>query len=125
MKTLKAEPSKHSSTYEFEQGHAILHPQYKSSSSVSCFQKIRVLTLVFRRRQFRDVLEKQCRALGIKHYSIPLDMPVRWSSTHTMIEKFYSMKDAVIAVLASQRFDDSIEEINLTKPDWVVAKELF
>jgi hAT family protein len=42
-----------------------------------------------------------------------------------MIEKFYSMKDAVIAVLASQRFDDSIEEINLTKPDWVVAKELL
>ena len=114
-----------SSTYEFEPGCATLHAQYKSSSSVSCFQKIRALTLVFRRRQFRDALKKQCQALGVKNYSIPLDMPVRWSSTHTMIEKFYSMKDAIIAVLASQSFDDSIEEINLTKPDWVVAKELL
>ena len=87
----------------------ILHPQYKSSSTVSCLQKIRILTLTFgRRRQFRDGLEKQCRALGIKHYSIPINMPVRWSSTHTMIDKFYRMKDAIIAVLASQGCDDSI-----------------
>jgi hypothetical protein len=35
-------------------------------------------------------------------------MPVRWSST-----------------LASQNFDDSIDEVNLTKPDWAVAKELL
>ena len=52
-------------------------------------------------------------------------MPVRWSSTHTMIEKFYSMKEAITAVLASQDFDDSIDEVSLTKPDWVVAKELL
>jgi hypothetical protein len=64
-------------------------PSIQSSSTVSCLQKIRILTLTFgRRRQFRDGLEKQCRALGIKHYSIPINMPVRWSSTHTMIEKF-------------------------------------
>ncbi len=31
-----------------------------------------------------------------------------WSSTHTMIDKFYRMKDAIIAVLASQSCDDSI-----------------
>ena len=82
----------------------ILHPQYKSSSTVSCLQKIRILTLIFgrRRRQFRYGLEKQCRALDIKHYSIPINMPVRWSSTHTMIDKFYRMKDAIIAGLASQ-----------------------
>jgi len=35
-------------------------------------------------------------------------MPVCWSSTHTMIDKFYRMKDAIIAVLASQSCDDSI-----------------
>src|SRR6267378_5442925 len=88
---------------------SILHPQYKSSSTVSCLQNIRILTLTFGpRRQFRDGLEKQCRALGIKHYSIPINMPVRWSSTHTMIDKFYRMKDAIIAVLASQSCDDSI-----------------
>ena len=103
-----------------------LHPQYKSSSTVSCLQKIRILTLVFgRRRQFKDALEKQCRALGIKHYSIPIDMPVRWSSTHTMIDKFYRMKDAIIAVLASQSFDDSIKEVELSKSDWAVTKELL
>ena len=105
LKTIKAEPSEHSSTYEFERGCTILHPQYTSFSTVSCLQKIRILTLVFgRRRQFKDALEKQCRALGI-HIT---DMPVRWSSTHTMIDKFYRMKDAIIAVLASQSFDDSI-----------------
>src|SRR5882762_6741567 len=108
LKTIKAEPSD-PSAYEFERGCTILHPQYKSSSTVSCLQKIRILTLIFgRRRQFRDGLEKQCRALGIKHYSIPINMPVRWSSTHTMIDKFYRMKDAIIAVLASQSCDDSI-----------------
>src|SRR5712664_1994985 len=88
---------------------SILHPQYKPSSTVSCLQNIRILTLTFgRRRQFRDGLGKQCRALGIKHYSIPINMTVRWSSTHTMIDKFYRMKDAIIAVLASQSCDDSI-----------------
>jgi hypothetical protein len=52
-------------------------------------------------------------------------MPVRWSLTHIMIEKFYSIKDAIIAVIASQSFDESIDNINLIKPDWVVAKELL
>src|SRR6267378_3414394 len=33
------------------------------------------------------------------YYSIPINMPVRWSSTHTMIDKFYRIKDAIIAVL--------------------------
>jgi len=46
-------------------------------------------------------------ALGIKHYSILINMPVHWSSTHTMIDKS-RMKDAIIAVLASQGCDDSI-----------------
>ena len=41
------------------------------------------------------------------------------------MEKFYSMKEAITAVLASQDFDDSIDEVSLTKPDWVVAKELL
>ena len=107
LKTIKAEPSD-PSAYEFERGCTILHSQYKSSSTVSCLQKIRILTLTFgRRRQFRDG-KMQCRTLGIKHYSIPINMPVRWSSTHTMIDKFYRMKDTIIAVLASQCFDDSI-----------------
>ena len=102
LKTIKAE-------LRSEAVPSILHPQYKSSSTVSCLQNIRILTLTFgRRRQFRDGLEKQCRALGIKHYSIPINMPVRWSSTHTMTDKFYGMKDAIIAVLASQSCDDSI-----------------
>jgi hypothetical protein len=44
LKTIKAEPSD-PSAYEFERGCAILHPQYKSSSTVSRLQKIRILTL--------------------------------------------------------------------------------
>jgi hypothetical protein len=43
LKKIKAEPSEHPSAYEFEQGCAILHPQYKLSSTVSCLQKIRIL----------------------------------------------------------------------------------
>ena len=92
---------------------------------MSCFQKIRVLTLALRRRQFKSALEKQCRATGISYVQIPLDMPVRWSSTKVMLEKFYSMRDAITAVMAIQQFDDSLYELNLTHLDWSVAKELL
>ena len=103
LKIIKAEPSD-PSAYEFERGCTILHPQYNRPQPLAAFKRF----TFGRRRQFRDGLEKQCRALGIKHYSIPINMPVRWSSTHTMIDKFYRMKDAIIAVLASQSCDDSI-----------------
>jgi len=35
------------------------------------------------------------------------------------------MKDAIKAVLATQSFDESVNAVNLTEPDWVVAKELL
>jgi hypothetical protein len=60
---------------------------------MSCFQKIRVLTLALRRRQFKAALAKQCKAVGLSYIQISLDMPVRWSSTKVMLEKFYNMKD--------------------------------
>jgi hypothetical protein len=38
-----------------------------------------------------------------------------------MIDKFYRTKDAIIAALTSQSFDDSI----FSKSDWAVPKELL
>lgn len=125
LKTLKAIPSAHANAYEFERGRTFLHPEYKSTIIVGCFQKLRILTLVFRRRQFKHALKTQCKALGLDYRSIPLDMPVRWSSTHEMIERFYSMKDAIKSVLATQAFDDSINLVALTDGDWVAIKELL
>ncbi|KAN0072296.1 hypothetical protein V8E54_009225 [Elaphomyces granulatus] len=77
----------------------ILHPQYKSSSMISCLQKTRIHILVFGCRcQFRDALEKQRRALGIKHYRYA--SPLEFNAYH---DRQVRMKDAIIAVLASQR----------------------
>jgi hypothetical protein len=42
-----------------------------------------------------------------------------------MIDKFYRMKDAIITVLATQSFDDSIKEVEFSKSDWTVTKELL
>ena len=64
LKTIKAELSD-PSAYEFKRGCTL----NTTIGIVSCLQKIRILTLIFgRRRQFKDGLGKQCRALGIKHY---------------------------------------------------------
>jgi hypothetical protein len=52
-------------------------------------------------------------------------MPVRWSSTHAMIEKFYSIKTAVKSVSATQNFDESVNSVTLSDEDWTTTKELL
>ena len=52
-------------------------------------------------------------------------MPVRWSSTYTMLKMFYGMMDAIKAVLATQKFDRSLDSVALTSQDWVIAQELL
>jgi hypothetical protein len=64
----------------------------------SILNKSRSLTLVFRRRGFKRVLERQCQALSIKYHVIPLDMPVRWSLTGVIIDSFLTLKELIKAI---------------------------
>ena len=52
-------------------------------------------------------------------------MPVRWSSTKVMLEKFFSMKDPINAVMATQSFDQSLDQFKLGIDEWLVCKELL
>jgi hypothetical protein len=52
-------------------------------------------------------------------------MPIRWSSTKVMLEKFYIMKDPIIAVMDTQSFDQSLDQFKLGVDEWLVCKELL
>ncbi len=102
LKVLKTEASSTPFIYEFEYNQAFLHAEYRKTPTISCFQKIRVLSLALHRRGLPISLETQCKVTNIQCYTIPLDMPVRWSSTKVTLEKFYSMKAAITTVMVTQ-----------------------
>jgi hypothetical protein len=123
LEKLKAIPASDTTTYEHIDGKASLESSHDAPVR-SVLNKSRSLTLVFRRRGFKKALERQCKALGIKYHAIPLDMPVRWSSTGIMIDSFLSLKEPIEAVCATQQIDASVKVFTLTEDDWVLLQEV-
>ena len=55
---------------------------------------------------------------------MPLDMPVQWSSTHTMLSVALKLRAPVTSFCALQRLDLSMGEIQLTTEDWDILWDL-
>jgi hypothetical protein len=121
---LKAIPAENSGIYEYSHGKATLDSSITDTPVRSILNKSRSLTLVFRRHGFKRALERQCQALGIKYHAIPLDIPVRWSSTGVIIDSFLTLKEPIEAVYATQQLDASIKVFSLTEDDWALLQEV-
>ena len=111
--------------YHFTEGAARVARAYERTEVSDTLSKLRRHIFVFRnRRGWRDALAKQCEAQGIKARQIPLDMPVRWSSTYNMLETTLILKSAITALCASQVLDLSMKNIQLTPEDWNIPGKL-
>jgi hypothetical protein len=126
LKALKAEAKENRHEYEYKPNRAMLSAEENETKSRSALYKARTETIIFRNRRLpRHQLIRQYRSFGIKYRRIPLDMPVRWSSTAIMLEIFLSMKPAIQAVIATQQWDMSVKQhLTLTDEDWVILEQL-
>jgi hypothetical protein len=96
------------------------------NEAMAVLAKLRRHIYVFRnRRQWKDALEKQCKAANIEFRQLSLDMPVRWSSTYHMLHLALKLQGPIIALCASQQLDPSMKDIALTAKDWETMKSLL
>jgi hypothetical protein len=129
LKTLKADPSAEIETYRCEPGAArIPHAVESHTEVMNTLAKLRRHIYVFRnRRAWKDALQKQTVAAGLKVQQLSLDMPVRWNSTYSMLESAIKLRVPITAICASQQLDISMRDIALNADDWstIQALELF
>jgi hypothetical protein len=93
---------------------------------VSALSKLRCHIYIFRNRcGFRALLKRQLKISGIKPHLLTLDMPIRWNSTHEMINHACTQEEAINAVCASQQIDISVCSIKLTDGDWIILHHLL
>jgi hypothetical protein len=86
LTALKAVPADEPEAYRLEYGAARM-PVLPDNKTVAVLVKLRRHIYVFRnRRQWKDMLKKQCEAANIQAQQLSLDMPVRWNSTFYMID---------------------------------------
>jgi hypothetical protein len=126
LKALKAEAKENRHEYEHKPNRAVLSIDEQETKSRSALYKARTQTIIFQNRRLpRYQLIRQCKSFNIKYRRIPLDMPVRWSSTATMLKIFLSMKPAIQAVMATQQWDASVKQyLSLTDEDWDILEQL-
>ncbi|KFZ23115.1 hypothetical protein V502_02399 [Pseudogymnoascus sp. VKM F-4520 (FW-2644)] len=126
LKTLKAAPAKQTESYRCEQGAARIPLSFDSNIEVkNTLGKVRRHIYVFRnRRQWKDALQKQTIAAGLKKLQLSLDMPVRWNSTYEMVTTAIKLQTPITAICATQQMDLSMRDIALTPEDWALQKEV-
>lgn len=126
LKTIKADPSAEAETYRCELGAARIPRTVDSHTEVmNTLAKLRRHIYVFRnRRLWKDALQKQTMVAGLKVQQLSLDMPVRWNSTHKMLESAIKLQVPITAICASQQWDISMRDIALNANDWSTIKEL-
>ncbi|KFY79733.1 hypothetical protein V499_01319 [Pseudogymnoascus sp. VKM F-103] len=104
LKTLKAAPAEQAESYRCEQGAARI-PTSSSESNIevkNTLSKLRRHIYVFRnRRQWKDALQKQTIAAGLKKLQLSLDMPVRWNSTYEMVSAVIKLQTPITAICAT------------------------
>ncbi|KFY94740.1 hypothetical protein V498_03750, partial [Pseudogymnoascus sp. VKM F-4517 (FW-2822)] len=127
LKTLKAAPAEQAESYRCEQGAARI-PTSSSESNIeikNTLSKLRRHIYVFRnRRQWKDALQKQTIAAGLKKLQLSLDMPVRWNSTYEMVSAVIKLQTPITAICATQQMDLSMRDIALTPEDWITLHAL-
>lgn len=126
LKTIKADPSAEAETYRCELGAARIPRTVDSHTEVmNTLVKLRRHIYVFRnRRLWKEALQKQTMVAGLKVQQLSLDMPVRWNSTHKMLESAIKLQVPITAICASQQWDISMRDIALNANDWSTIKEL-
>jgi hypothetical protein len=126
LKSLKADPDAETETYRCEQGAARIPLARDSQGEVmNALAKLRRHIYVFRnRRAWKDALQRQVKAAGLKPQQLSLDMPVRWNSTHHMLDIALKLQIPITAVCTTQQLDISMKDIALTTEDWAVIKDL-
>jgi hypothetical protein len=126
LKSLKADPNAETEAYRCEQGAARIPRSMDAHTEVSnTLAKLRRHIYVFRnRRAWKDALQRQIQAAGLKPQQLSLDMPVRWNSTHHMLEGALKLKTPITAVCTTQQLDISMKDIALTAEDWATIKAL-
>ena len=126
LKSLKADPDAETDAYRCEQGAARIPRSMDAHAEVSnTLEKLRRHIYVFRnRRGWKDALQRQVQAAGLKPRQLSLDMPVRWNSTHHMLEGALKLRVPITAVCTTQQLDMSMKDIALTAEDWVTIKSL-
>jgi hypothetical protein len=120
LKTLKAAPAEQAESYRCEQGAARIPTSSESNIDVkNTLGKLRRHIYVFRnRRQWKDALQRQTVAAGLKKLQLSLDMPVRWNSTYEMVSTAIKLQTPITAICATQQMDMSMRDIALTPEDW-------
>jgi hypothetical protein len=126
LKSLKADPDAEIEAYRCEQGVARIPRSMDAHTEImNTLAKLRRHIYVFRnRRAWKDALQKQIQAIGLKPQQLSLDMPVRWNSTYHMLEGALKLKIPITAVCTTQQLDSSMKDIALTVEDWATIKAL-
>lgn len=106
LKTLKAAPAEQAESYRCEQGAARIPRSSESNIEVmNTLGKLRRHIYVFRnRRQWKDALQRQTVAAGLKKLQLSLDMPVRWNSTYEMVSTVIKLQTPITAICATQQW---------------------
>jgi hypothetical protein len=125
LTALKAVPADEPEAYRLEYGAARM-PVLPDNETVAVLDKLRRHIYVLRnRRQWKDMLKKQCEAANIQAQQLSLDMPVRWNSTFYMIDIAIKLRGPITAICASQQLDLSMKDIALTATDWQMLDDLW
>jgi len=92
----------------------------------SAFFKLRSLAIIFKLRKTpRDQLKQMSATLNVKYRDLTCDMPVRWNSTHKLLQTGLHLEKPLRAVLLNQTWDDSVrEKLSLDDEDWTTLKEM-
>src|ERR1700738_78314 len=126
LTSLKAVPANETESYRMIYKAAQLPVDCNKADVVSALAKLRRHIYIFRnRRSWRIALENQCKAAGIPFRQLPLDMPVRWNSTYTMIKTACDLQVPITAVCATQDFDPSVRPFSLTDGDWLLLNSML
>jgi hypothetical protein len=126
LKSLKADADTETEAYRCEQGAArIPHTRDTHVEVMNTLAKLRRHIYVFRnRRAWKDALQRQTKAAGLKPQQLSLDMPVRWNSTYHMLHTALNLRIPITAVCTTQQLDISMQDIALTIEDWAIIKDL-
>ena len=121
LKSLKADPDAETEAYRCEQGAARI-PRFMDDAHAevsATLAKLRRHIYVFRnRRAWKDALQRQVKAAGLKPQQLSLDMPVRWNSTYHMLAAVIKLEIPITAVCSTQQLDIRMKDIVLTVEDW-------
>jgi len=125
LSVLKAIPSDEAESYRVDENNARFI-SIQDDPIYTALSKLQKHIYVFRnRRLWKDALQSQCIAVGIKPIQLSLNMPVRWNSTYQMLFQALKLQGPITAYCASQTLDAGMKDIVLTALDWSQLHDLL